>query len=358
MFQNGRFVYDNSGPGGENLNALTISRTGASTTFTEAMGLAGDNLDAGETVQSAVLLDTASADDDLANLYGAQGTHLGLGTGDIFSFDAVLGGSPLSQATFTVVGTGDGAPGDRAVQTLGSLMSELQDVLDLTTAGGVTLSDGAIVVEGRSGLARELSSLSFAEAGNAALGSALTFAETQAATDVTRQTSMRVFDSLGHTHLLSMVFTKDNDTDNRWTWTASVDEGTVVAGGTGSVTFRGDGTLESFATDDGQPLQIDPATGANGPMVIEFDAGARGGVDGITGFARESSTALVEQDGYTMGTLQGVSIDGEGVITGSFTNGTSRALAQMALAQASGTPPAWSEKAARAGSRRRTPGSR
>jgi len=332
VFQNGRFVYDNSGPGAEDLQGIRLTRPGATTTFTEGMGLAGIDLGAGETTQSGLLLHTAVASDDLADLYTAQGTHLGLSTGDIFSFDALVGGTPLSPTTFTVAATGDGSSTDRAVQTLGGLMDELRDVLDLTTAGDVTLSDGALVVEGRSGLSRALGGLTFAEVGNAALGAGTAFTETQAATDVTHETSIRVFDSLGQTHLLSILFTKDNDTDNRWTWEAQVEDGSIVAGGSGAVTFRGDGSLESFTTDDGSPLQIEPDNGANGPMTIAFDAGTFGGVDGITGFARESTTAIVEQDGYTMGTLQQISIDADGVIHGSFSNGVSRALAQIALA--------------------------
>jgi flagellar hook protein FlgE len=332
VFQGGRFVYDNSGGGAEALNDLRITRAGATTSFTNAMGLDGLDLGAGETAQSALLLHTATEDDDLANLYTAQGTHLGLSAGDLFTFDALVGGTPLSQTTFTVSAGGDGSATDRSVQTLGGLLAELREVLDLTTAGDVTLDDGAIVVEGRSGLSRELGGLAFGEAGNAALPAGMAFTETQAATDVTHETSIRVYDSLGHSHLLAMVFTKDNDTDNRWTWQAQTDDGTVVSGGTGAVTFRGDGSLESFTTDDGGPLTIEPTTGANGPLVIEFDAGSFGGVDGVTGFARESTTAIVEQDGYTMGTLQHISIDADGVINGTFSNGTSRALAQIALA--------------------------
>jgi flagellar hook protein FlgE len=67
-------------------------------------------------------------------------------------------------------------------------------------------------------------------------------------------------------------------------------------------------------------------------MAIDFNAGSAGGVEGVTGFARESTTAIVDQDGFTMGTLESISIDATGVITGVFTNGTSRSLAQIALA--------------------------
>ncbi|MBZ0270078.1 flagellar hook-basal body complex protein, partial [bacterium] len=339
QFAGGRFSYDNTSPGAgqSDLADLTITRAGASSYFADAMGLTGTDLNIGETMQSDLLLDTADASDALVDLHDAQGTHLGLQTGDIFTLDALVGGSPLSQTTLSVVNTGDGSDTDRSVQTLGGLLSEMEDVLDLRTAGGVELVDGAIRITGRSGLAGELTGVSFQELNNTALGAAMAFSETQGATDVTHEASIRIFDSLGNSHLLSMVFTKDNDTTNRWTWDVSYDGGQVTSGGSGAVTFFGDGSLESFTTDDGQPLSIDPSTGANGPLVVDFHAGARGGTDGITGFARESTTAIVDQDGYGMGTLESISVGADGIISGVFTNGTSRSLAQMALANFNNT---------------------
>ena len=330
-YVNGRFAYDNSA-GSRDLFDVQISRPGSSGVFTDAMGLDGTSLSVGSTLQSDLLLDTATETDDLANLYDARGVSFGLTTGSVFTFAADISGQPMSPATFTVVNTGDGSNSDRAVQTLGGLLVEMEDTLALTTAGGVDLTDGAIVVSGRAGLSQELTNLAFSQTGNSSLTASASFTEVQAATDVTHEASIRVFDALGSSHLLSMIFTKDNDTDNRWTWEATHETGQVTAGGTGSVTFRGDGTLESFTSDDGSPLTVDPATGASGPIVINIDAGAPGGVEGITGFARESTTAIVDQDGYTMGMLESIAVDQDGVLTGVFTNGTSRALAQIALA--------------------------
>lgn len=331
VFQNGRLVYDNSA-GTSNLADVELTRPGATGSFTEAMALEGVALDIGSTLQSDLLLDTAAETDNLSDLYTLQGDSLGLASGDAFTFGANLGGSPISPATLFVGNTGDGSNADRQVQTLGGLLEEIEDVLDLRTAGGVRLEDGAIVIEGRSGLSRAISDVSMSETGSSALTSGMTFSETQAATDVTHEASIHVFDSLGEDHLLEITFTKDNDTPNRWTWEASTDSGAITGGGSGVVTFNGDGSLESFTTDDGGNIQIDPANGASGPITVDVNAGTRGGIDGITGFARSSTTAIVEQDGYKMGTLESVAVGQDGVITGIFTNGTSRALAQVGLA--------------------------
>jgi flagellar hook protein FlgE len=336
-FANGRLQYDNSA-GTSDLVDLIVTIPGASASFTDAMGLTGTSLDAGDTAQSDLLLDLAEETDDLAELYDTQGTHLGLATGDVFTFDVMEGGSPLPQVAFSVVATGDASSGDRQVQTLGGLVNELENALGLTTAGGVELADGAIRVSGQSGLSHELTDLSFSETSNPTLRTAMQFRATQAATDVTHEASIRVFDSLGTDHLLRLVFTKDNDSRNRWTWQAEFPDGQVLGGGSGSVTFNGDGSLASFNSDDGLPLQIDPGTGADRPLTVEIDAGTRGGIDGMTGFALESTTAIVDQDGHAMGTLESISVDGDGVINGVFTNGTSRALAQIALASFNNAP--------------------
>ncbi|HYA23117.1 MAG TPA: flagellar hook-basal body complex protein, partial [Terriglobales bacterium] len=52
----------------------------------------------------------------------------------------------------------------------------------------------------------------------------------------------------------------------------------------------------------------------------------------ITQVAAPSSTASTQQDGTSSGTLTDFSIGSDGTITGSFSNGTTSALGQLALA--------------------------
>jgi len=52
----------------------------------------------------------------------------------------------------------------------------------------------------------------------------------------------------------------------------------------------------------------------------------------ITQLAAANSTASIEQDGTASGTLQSFSIGSDGTITGSFSNGTTATLGQIALA--------------------------
>jgi flagellar hook protein FlgE len=68
-------------------------------------------------------------------------------------------------------------------------------------------------------------------------------------------------------------------------------------------------------------------------MVIDINAGTMGEFDGLTGFASSFTAAAVNQNGYGMGILDKITIDNSGLIYGIFTNGVSRALAQITLAQ-------------------------
>jgi flagellar hook protein FlgE len=55
-------------------------------------------------------------------------------------------------------------------------------------------------------------------------------------------------------------------------------------------------------------------------------------VNTVTQFAEKSSTKAFKQDGYTMGYLETFKIDQSGIITGVYSNGNNRVLAQIALA--------------------------
>jgi len=61
-------------------------------------------------------------------------------------------------------------------------------------------------------------------------------------------------------------------------------------------------------------------------------AGTSAAFDGLTGFSAPSTASARSQDGYGLGVLSNISIDAAGTITGIFTNGVSRVLAQIYIA--------------------------
>jgi flagellar hook protein FlgE len=153
-------------------------------------------------------------------------------------------------------------------------------------------------------------------------------------TDATlHATSINVFDSLGGKHTLSIEFFKSL-VPNRWEWKVSTlgNEG-ITSGQTGSVSFNADGSLNSFDYFGGASgVTISPNNGAEN-MTIAFRAGTVGNFDGLTGFSSGNHTAsIVGQDGYGLGILEKVAIDQAGNISGIFSNGVTRVLAQILLA--------------------------
>jgi len=146
-------------------------------------------------------------------------------------------------------------------------------------------------------------------------------------------TSIQVFDSLGGKHTLSVEFFK-SIINNRWEWSASMlGNETITSGATGYVTFNNDGSLNTFSYNGGaNAVTIDPQNGAAN-IGISVNAGSTNGYDGLTGFASGRHTAtVVGQNGYGLGILEKISIDQSGNISGIFSNGINRVLAQIILA--------------------------
>ncbi len=65
---------------------------------------------------------------------------------------------------------------------------------------------------------------------------------------------------------------------------------------------------------------------------ITFDLGAAGTAGRITQYSGSSTVGIKSQDGYEAGTLQSYNISQDGVIMGSYSNGRTKALGQVAMA--------------------------
>lgn len=149
-------------------------------------------------------------------------------------------------------------------------------------------------------------------------------------------TPVTIFDSLGTSHVLTFTFTKT--ASNAWDYTLTVPPGdfTPAAGATpgqvatGSLGFDGNGKL------------ISPAADVTGITIAGLTDGANdltfswklfdGTTPVVTQVAGPSSTSSTQQDGSSSGTLASFSIGADGVVTGSFSNGRTAALGQIALA--------------------------
>ncbi|MGC8777798.1 MAG: flagellar hook-basal body complex protein, partial [Candidatus Caldatribacteriaceae bacterium] len=116
---------------------------------------------------------------------------------------------------------------------------------------------------------------------------------------------------------LVIVFTMNGE--NTWDWEATLDG--TQSGGTGTIVFGPDGLVQSGGTGN---LAFTVA-GANALNVaVDFSQ--------MTQFGGSATAYVNLQDGYRAGSLETVSVDSDGIITGIFTNGQSKALGQVALA--------------------------
>jgi len=98
----------------------------------------------------------------------------------------------------------------------------------------------------------------------------------------------------------------------------------------GQIVFNSDGSLASYT-----PASITyTANNGSAPnQTIQLDFGNANKFNGITSFDRESANSGRNQDGFAGGDLDGIRIDESGTLVGSFTNGRSFGLAQIAMAK-------------------------
>lgn len=245
------------------------------------------------------------------------------------------GGTPH---TYTYVASDTGSSSDD-FHTLDDLLAEITN--DFTDLGATLLSTGKIQFTNNAGSTKDLTitstdsdlqkALAAANGSYAAEATDTTDAFYYTDKEKVHSTSISVYDSLGHTHTVTMNFVKLED--NKWFWRVTLSGSELISGGdTGTITFNSDGSLKSFAYDEGATsFKFDPNNGAE-TVTIDFEMGTVGGFDGVTQFAAPTTVVASGQDGYGMGTLSRVSFDNTGLITGQFSNGVNKTLGQIILA--------------------------
>ncbi|MEE4356270.1 MAG: flagellar hook protein FlgE [Desulfococcaceae bacterium] len=161
------------------------------------------------------------------------------------------------------------------------------------------------------------------------------------------RTSMTVYDSLGSPVVLNFEFTPSLDgtgskIPGEWNWNVSVDSSvtdTPVAS-SGTIVFDGTGKLDPANTTPPNAFPaIDITNLKNGAddmsinwVYLTQSAGGAESDNSITGYASESNTIRQTQNGYPAGSLQRITIDEEGMVSGIYTNGEITPLYRITLA--------------------------
>lgn len=157
-------------------------------------------------------------------------------------------------------------------------------------------------------------------------------------------TALTIYDSLGNPHSMTMYFTKDAvagtdaaGTTGAWNVHYQVDgvngESLTPPMATTRLNFNNSGTLISPALPSNVSIDLADVMTANSktnsaatPLSFTID------YRDCTQFGAKFSVNELTQDGYTSGNLAGLSIGPDGVIQGNYSNGQTKNLAQIVLA--------------------------
>jgi len=154
-------------------------------------------------------------------------------------------------------------------------------------------------------------------------------------------TTMSVYDSLGNAHTADVYFRKT--ADNAWDYHVLVpgaDLNPPVVGnsevGSGALTFTTNGALNAETVTTAVSASFGGGATAAQAITVDFGTSiAEGGtgLNGTTQFAGPSNVSAQKQDGYASGDFSGVQVDGQGVVTGLYTNGEKIAMSQLGIAK-------------------------
>lgn len=306
------------------------------------------------TVRLAVVTDTLRAPakntDLVSDLYDANGNDMGLETGDQISFSGSIGGQPaVNTAPLSFVAGVGGTTVQNIIDKIkdnfklpdrdGTIQNNLSVALNAAGSDD-NIPDGSIVIRGQPETAFAIKDVAIhaTDANNAKPSPNLFNTNTNMsilrdATDSqVAESSITVYDEIGKEHTATMKYTP-TATPNQWLWEVKFSgQENIIKGNKGKINFGQDGSVSSFTFDDGSSnLEFDPRDGSKDVMVSLKVGGPRD-FTGLTQFRSATTATAVGQDGYTMGRLRQISIGEDGVISGSFTNGTNKNLAQILVA--------------------------
>ena len=152
-------------------------------------------------------------------------------------------------------------------------------------------------------------------------------------------TQTKIFDSLGGSHAVTTYFTKT--ADNTWEWHMTVDSDELASSvaATTDLTELGSGVL----TFDDSGNLLSGETGATLAGAIDWNNGSSSGQQIALTFdttQRNNSSRIISQsqDGYAPGEVVDVSVDDEGTVIASYSNGEKINIAQLTLATFNNCP--------------------
>jgi flagellar hook protein FlgE len=258
--------------------------------------------------------------------------------GDSISITGRLRDGTATSAVFTYGAANDGT-------NVADLLNTIQTAYGGATQCQVSIDDGKLTIEdaqeGYSLLDISLSSAAHPDA----VAEDFNFAQVGGA--ASQSTSITVYDRQANTHHLSATFVRQGEEQHVWDLviTQITDAEQVSDRRIAGLTFDENGTFQGISgTDAFGHASTDPGfefldsevtvqfPGISTAQIIQANFGRPGFYDGLTQLGGDSSAGAVDQDGYGTGSLQQVTVDTEGVIYGTFSNGESLEVAALRMA--------------------------
>jgi len=138
-------------------------------------------------------------------------------------------------------------------------------------------------------------------------------------------TSIEVFDQAGSSHTVTLTYERQDD--GSWNIIPSSNDG-VVSGLVTGLRFNQNGSIAALPGTASFSVQFS----GQSAQTIALDFGTPGLFDGITQFGQGASVFADFQDGYGVGELSNISVNGDGDIQGFYTNGQIRVLGELGIA--------------------------
>lgn len=149
-----------------------------------------------------------------------------------------------------------------------------------------------------------------------------------------------IYDSAGNAHLVTMYFNKTED--GVWAYHAVVkgeeiqgaEKGKLIECANGSLKFNGDGRLQEVAVGMNE-FNFNKGAKPGQKVDLDFGKTVMEGGNGLqtTQYGTVSDLYKHVQNGYTAGTVAGLSFSEDGTLSAIFTNGETINLAQVAVAK-------------------------
>jgi flagellar hook protein FlgE len=218
--------------------------------------------------------------------------------------------------------------------TLGDFINYLNNqVLSGATA---SLVNGKIqITDDSSGYSKMDVTLSYS--GDGSLTTPSFFEILTAGGEEVKNVGITIYDSQGAKHVLNGAFVRTN-TLNTWDMVLSsvsgnVSEITMANRRIENISFNADdGSYAGLIGSDSPRFVITFAHDASNPQAIEIQMGTVSKLDGLTQFKGSTTAAASEQNGYGAGRLSNISVNNEGTIIGTFSNGIKKNIARLQVA--------------------------